>query len=406
MQKYHHAPAHIRPIFRAPMLDISNIQPVLSLQQPGATFEALKLPSAPMTARAAFATVDSFDFGQCPHHHKLKAITGKYSNCTECGAFISNEGSYAVREESKKSRVEISPSILLENMVRKQHINRKYTPELQVKEIASRKKLVDWLCEVGESAHVSAEYIHKAVVYLDVIMAENTIAESDLQSLGIVCLLLAAKTGEKDHQVSQVRTLFQHKMKIEKSEIRKYEMQVLSLLNWDLQCVTAMDFLQIFTHQGILFNGDRTHLGKPASQKLALTLHQYAEFFADMCLQEYKILLAADPLYLAAGIIGAARKMLKLEKVWSPELFSMTSVRFEEISALVDEILKTYNKMFGKPQRIVVGNKENLAPKTARLGYNSNTIPATTVVAFSVGGNSRNNFGLPFGGGSSTARCV
>jgi len=369
MQKLH-LPA--RPIFRAPMLDLTNQQN---------SFEALKLPNVSMTTRA-YTTLDSFEAPMCPHYNKIKASSCKYSNCVDCGAYISNDGLSTLREENKKCNLEISPSILIENMIKKQHFNRNLTSELGSPEIMVRKKIVDWLCEIGESFHISSEFIHKAICYLDVIMAENTIADNDMQPLGVVCLLVACKMGEKDRQVDEIKAFLQSKLNIPAGHIRKYEMQVLSLLNFDLQCVTPMDFLQIFLFQGVIFKNEHLTNGKITHQKLAITIRQYAEFFADMVLQEYKMTWTINSQHLACGIILAARKMLKLEKGWNNELTIMTGLKYEEIYEIAEEILKIYSKLFGKTGPIMKKeDKENIIPKTSRIA---------------VGQNSRNNSNLPY----------
>lgn len=281
---------------------------------------------------------------------------------------------YGVREESKKGRIDISPSILFDKMLEKQEINRKCATHLDNKEVLIRKKTVDWLCETGESLHITSESIHKAVVYLDVIMSENTIVESDLQPLGLVCLLIAAKMSEKDRPVAQIKSLLMKQMSILPTQIRRYEMQVLSLLRWDLQCVTPMDFVQFFVQQGILFTNDRVLSStgpKLPSSKLALTARQYAEFFADMCLQEYAF-LSTTSLHLAASVLAAARKMLKTENIWSPQLAMMTGVQYTEISKTVEQIFKIYNKLFAKGKLgSMKTDKENCPSKTGRLGSKS-----------------------------------
>ena len=277
-----------------------------------------------------------------------------------------------MREECKKKRLDVSPSILLAKMIEAQDANRKHANTLQRNEILTRRKLVDWLYDLGESANLSTEGIHKAVVYLDVIMAENTVAEAHLQPLGIVCLLLAGKLIEKDRQVERVKTLLQNKLGIQRTQIRKYEMQVLSLLRWDLQCVTPIDFALFFASQGILFANDQilTSSGcKPPTFKIAASLWQFVEFFADLCLQEYGF-ASVQPLHMAAAIIAAARKSLKVVNIWSEELVLLTGLPYEAIVEWVELIFKCYNKLFARSKTRMEcrQTKENVEPATMRGG--------------------------------------
>lgn len=256
-------------------------------------------------------------------------------------------------------------------MIQNQHFNRKPANPLGEAEILIRRNLVDWLCSVGESVKVSPQCIHKAVVFLDVIMAENTIAESDLQPLGLVCLLLAGKLTEKDRQVGEIMSLLQKKINSHGNHLRKYEMQVLTLLHYDLQCVTPMDFLQFFASQGILFSNDKIFSSsgyKFPNGKIASSLRQFMDFFADMCLQEYSF-LSIDSYHLAAAIIAASRKALKVENLWTTELVLLTGLQYSEIVVAVEQIFKHYHTIFPTSN---ISRKEDVAsPKTARLSNQS-----------------------------------
>jgi hypothetical protein len=254
-------------------------------------------------------------------------------------------------------------------MTQNQHFNRNIASKLAPREIQTRKNIIDWLCSVGEQLQISSNCIHKSIVYIDVIMAENNIAEHDLQPLALVCLLIAGKLIEKDCMVMKIVGLLQKRMNVTGIQIRKYEMQVLSLLHYDPQCVTPVDFLQFFASQGLLFSNDKvlTASGfKLPNEKIASSLRKYTEFFADMCLQEYSF-LAIDSLHLSAAIIAASRKALKIEKVWTNELCLMTSFKYGEISMAVDQIFTSYNKMFPSTKTKRKDNIENIAPQSSRL---------------------------------------
>ena len=83
---------HGRPVIRAPMLDLTNVQQL--------TFDnTSKHPvnPAPLTTKGtlqyvtarAYTTMDNFDAPQCSHSHKVRSANSKYWNCVDCGAFVS-----------------------------------------------------------------------------------------------------------------------------------------------------------------------------------------------------------------------------------------------------------------------------------------------------------------------------
>lgn len=56
----------------------------------------------------------------------------------------------------------------------------------------------------------------------------------------------------------------------------------------------------------------------------AKSAHGFAEFLLEMCLQDY-LFLQYDPLTMAAGIVMAARKMVKILEKWPRELVKLTT---------------------------------------------------------------------------------
>eukprot|EP00826_Nyctotherus_ovalis_P008708 TRINITY_DN12262_c0_g5_i2.p1 TRINITY_DN12262_c0_g5~~TRINITY_DN12262_c0_g5_i2.p1 ORF type:complete len:263 (+),score=78.85 TRINITY_DN12262_c0_g5_i2:339-1127(+) len=234
-------------------------------------------------------------------------------------------------------------------MKEKRSINAIYEPQLTGEEIANRKKLIDWMCDMGDTLKVSAETIHKAVGYFDHIICENNLKEKELQSIALVCILLAGKLTERDPEVTRIASQFRKSMCNPRINIRQYEAQIMDHLDWDLQRITAMEFTNFFISQGIAFTSDSVNSSAP-NEETAKSLRQYAEFFSDLCLQEYEF-ISTDSLVLASGVIAAARKMLKFKEVWRKELELLTTVeagRAEECAAV---ILSRYEKLFPRTQR-------------------------------------------------------
>jgi len=229
-------------------------------------------------------------------------------------------------------------------MKEKRLINAIYNPQLTNEEIINRKKLIDWMCDMGDTLKVSAETIHKAVAYFDHIICENNLKEKELRSIALVCILLAGKLTERDPKITHIASLFRKNMENSKINIRQYEAQIMDHLNWDLQRITAMEFINFFISQGIAFTSDSVNSSLP-NEQTAKSLRQYAEFFTDMCLQEYEF-ISADSLLLASGIIAAARKMLKFKDVWRKELEILTTVKTKEAEDYAHIILSRYDKLF------------------------------------------------------------
>ncbi len=267
-------------------------------------------------------------------------------------------------------------------MKEKQGVNRGRRCGLSEPEAESRRKLVDWMCEVGDTIKLTSECIHKAVAYMDVILSQNTVADEHVQAVSIICMLIAGKLVEKDSAIERVAALFKRKMANPRVEIMKYEVQILSLLHWDMQCVTPIEFVKFFVSQGIVFSSDLPQPGIPPEQ-LARSARQYAEFFADLCLQESGM-QQIDSLHLAGAIIAASRRSLRLPAIWPRELELLTTLPYPEIECHLNVITRYtldtirhrhYEKLFPQAQaqptirtRALERSKENMAPRTARPG--------------------------------------
>lgn len=242
--------------------------------------------------------------------------------------------------------------------------DRKVRRGLSESEAEARRKLVDWMCELGDTTQLSSECVHRAVAYLDTIMGENTVAQSDAHAVAVVCMLVAGKLTEKDAVVSRVAGLLTRKLSCPRASIMQYEVQIMSLLHWDMQGVTALDFVELLVAQGVVFTTDSL-LATANTEQIAKSTRQYAEFFADLCLQE-ATLSQTDPLRLAGGILAAARRSMGFGRVWPFELEALTGLSLAEVDWQFNTIMRSYERMFpqGQPQtRMEESDKENCGPR-------------------------------------------
>ena len=109
------------------------------------------------------------------------------------------------------------------------------------------------------------------------------------------------------------------------------EKDILGILNWELQIVTPYNLMELFLAQGIIFTSDRV-MNKNSkdwispNQQIVENAKKFAEFYAEMCLQEHSFMMY-DPFTLACGIIMASRKMVRVQDKWPNELYIMTGLR-------------------------------------------------------------------------------
>ena len=70
------------------------------------------------------------------------------SNCKDCGMFVLNSKSMAIKEQASAFPVPQPMDDILAKMVTKQRITRPYNPTAPY--IKLRRAIIDWMCELGE----------------------------------------------------------------------------------------------------------------------------------------------------------------------------------------------------------------------------------------------------------------
>lgn len=146
---------------------------------------------------------------------------------------------------------------------------------------------------VSSFALVTMRYFCRVCSALDV-------GPGDLNAISVVCVILAAKYEERSSKIPSYSSLLHfipNEFKSAKS-LARWELRVLSVLQWDLHCNTAAHFLNL------LLTVLRTSLGNQfnALQTVALDSLQ-------SLLLWYPTILTR-PSLLAAGVIAAGRQML------------------------------------------------------------------------------------------------
>ena len=234
--------------------------------------------------------------------------------------------------------------------------HRAYCPEARY--LRFRRLLVDWMCEVGDELRLHNSTMHVAVLFLDRMLQSVTVAKSRLQLVAISCILIAAKLEEAEEHVPAVMDLNEFAQPgYSPDEIQGMEMQVLNQLGWSMGAVTPLHFLGYYLSKGVVFEDD-TFQGRPLVDKVPRYVQKYAEFFADLCLQDYAF-QRYEPSLLAAAIITASRKALHIagapgaeagangsRGLWRPELTALTGTSELAMAPVMDHLWKHYLRCF------------------------------------------------------------
>lgn len=210
------------------------------------------------------------------------------------------------------------------------------------KYIRYRRELVDWFFEAREQFRLTSVTCHVALGYLDRVLHAVAVSRSRLHLVACCCLMIAAKYEEAETRVPCVAVLSDFVGGVYTTQdINHTEVLVLQKMGWACTVVTPMHFLGHFAAWGLLF-GDDSRLGRPLLPASPRDVRMYAEFFADMCVQEYQ-LTRFRPSVLAAALVLAARRALSICPTWNPALAPVLGYSFEDVKVCLDEVWLCYS---------------------------------------------------------------
>lgn len=108
-----------------------------------------------------------------------------------------------------------------------------------------------------------------------------------------------------------------------------------------------MHFLQTFLAQTVLFSDDEILGGVDLVDEAHAYYGKYADFFADLALQEYAF-QAFRPSVVAAATLAAARKALGVAPLWREELSVLSGYSAEQVEPCFTALWTHYVATFGK----------------------------------------------------------
>jgi len=157
-----------------------------------------------------------------------------------------------------------------------------------------RRVLVDFICEAGEELKLHGPTMHVAVGYLDRVLQIADFRRDRYYLVAVTCLIIAAKYEEREEGCvpSAERLLAYLRAQGQANEfslphcVHQMEVSILTILNWSLTVVTPQHLLGLYLRRGLVFASDTMGF-EPLVPKVLDYLKKYADFYADLCLQEY-----------------------------------------------------------------------------------------------------------------------
>lgn len=139
------------------------------------------------------------------------------------------------------------------------------------------------------------------------------------------------------------------------------ELMVLRHLNWNLNVITPIHFLKYYLDEGFVFERDLQAGDETFARKAKRYAKKYADFFAELTLQEHQFQQYL-PSVLAAAIVACSRRAIKLEPVWNDELEQMCHYS-------LDQIQPAYSHIYGHYEKTFPPSVKNESPRDASVAH-------------------------------------
>ena len=223
---------------------------------------------------------------------------------------------------------------------------RTYNPNASF--VPYRRYLVDWMSDVGEQCRLHNVTVHCAVLFLDKIFRSEDVPRSQWQLFATACISIASKYEEAEDHCPHIPELLRL-TKLSAAghtslSFRDGEIQVLRRLGWRLRAVPPLKIVGYFLQKGVCFEDDLWQQ-RALIPKIPRYIKKYAEFFANLTLQDYSFQQYL-PTKLAAAILLASRVALQLEPRWRIELVHLTGFEEEDIVGIFEHCWSYYAETF------------------------------------------------------------
>ncbi|KII67069.1 G1/S-specific cyclin-E1 [Thelohanellus kitauei] len=168
---------------------------------------------------------------------------------------------------------------LLDGMIKKESVYQR-DPNCFMKQshvnAKMRSVLIDWMKEVCDAFQHNLETLYLAVDYLDRYLSSvKDVPVHSFQTIGTTCLFIASKLNEiHPFSIESFSNVTDGASTV--AEILLHEAHILLKINWHLQPVTPISWLQLFLQ---LFHSQNDHTELPSSYRGPVTRKRYVQSF-------------------------------------------------------------------------------------------------------------------------------
>lgn len=207
--------------------------------------------------------------------------------------------------------------------------------------------MIDWIRTASYKHQLADTTQFRAMFYLDKLCCTKRVVSKNLRITAAVCLYIAAKYCEVDANVPRLaRFCGRH---LDADVMLKSEVAIVQAFGFRFKAVLPIDFaLHWIVHQRVVFADDlianqRAHAN--SQRQCAKSLERFSVFFLNMA--------ATDPSFwaypasvMAASVLCAARRVLRIAPYWNPQLTSVVRNEPKGLDQCFSALWREYARRF------------------------------------------------------------
>lgn len=223
----------------------------------------------------------------------------------------------------------------------RQRERRRMSYKCQSPQLRYRRSLVTFISDICSRMDFCVLVKHLSVHLLDFYMDSQSVAAEHLQLLALGCIVVAAKTEEKDcrnSHISEVSKLMGNAYC--PRDIARVERAILEFFQWEVHHPTVAHFLEYFAVFAI-FPTDVPSSHAAISEEveeLRASMRNYLNYFLQASLKDYTFIQMPASM-VAASCIVCARACLCLTPIWSVTLEKISDYTLEQLAICINHLL-------------------------------------------------------------------
>jgi hypothetical protein len=226
---------------------------------------------------------------------------------------------------------------------------------------SSYSMIANKILDIGYKCDLDMLTCHIALKLLSIYLrCEKKAIDNELIALCI--LLIAAKFNQTDETLISIGELLQEAtVRYFKEQILFYEIEILNTLQWSLNILTPLHFIQVFEAIGVIFKSDTFSIGSEirleSDSRKVNKVVQKATNVLELLMKDFKFSILKEE-QLAFACVLYSRKFYKIETDQNDNFEAVYNIHFKDVSDIEAQIGVYFSLSVGEVSKASENSKE------------------------------------------------